>query len=156
PKSRLSPAADASRLRGGRFVIGRGDWPLGYAAVVSRRACRSGRWQVGRHGVRTRPCPGVGMEEHHESEFMFHRSLLLFPLLIVTAALARTDAPSPLPKDTLPELLAVDDIPLGLDARPAATDNPLTAARVALGRRLFFDPILSADGTVACASCHRP
>ncbi len=29
-------------------------------------------------------------------------------------------------------------------------------ALVALGRRLFFDPRLSADGTVSCASCHRP
>jgi cytochrome c peroxidase len=27
---------------------------------------------------------------------------------------------------------------------------------VALGRKLFFDPILSHDGTVACATCHRP
>jgi cytochrome c peroxidase len=27
---------------------------------------------------------------------------------------------------------------------------------VRLGRRLFFDPILSADNTVACASCHQP
>jgi cytochrome c peroxidase len=29
-----------------------------------------------------------------------------------------------------------------------------TADQVALGRRLFFDPRLSADGTVACATCH--
>ena len=34
--------------------------------------------------------------------------------------------------------------------------NELTEARVALGRRLFFDPILSADKTVSCATCHRP
>jgi cytochrome c peroxidase len=32
----------------------------------------------------------------------------------------------------------------------------LTEARVQLGRSLFFDPILSADNTVACASCHQP
>lgn len=30
------------------------------------------------------------------------------------------------------------------------------AARVELGRRLFFDPILSRDRSIACASCHRP
>jgi cytochrome c peroxidase len=29
-------------------------------------------------------------------------------------------------------------------------------ARVELGQRLFFDPLLSADGTVSCASCHAP
>lgn len=35
-------------------------------------------------------------------------------------------------------------------------DNPLTEEGVALGERLFFDPILSRDSTVACASCHDP
>ncbi|NJB86988.1 cytochrome c peroxidase [Lewinella marina] len=35
-------------------------------------------------------------------------------------------------------------------------DNPSTAAGVALGERLFFDPILSADSTISCASCHQP
>ncbi len=35
-------------------------------------------------------------------------------------------------------------------------DNPSTAAGIALGERLFFDPILSEDSTVSCASCHRP
>ena len=34
------------------------------------------------------------------------------------------------------------------------TDNPLSPARVALGRKLYFDPRLSRDGTVACATCH--
>jgi cytochrome c peroxidase len=47
--------------------------------------------------------------------------------------------------------------PAGLDEYfPAPGDNPLTAAKVALGRRLFFDPVLSRDSTVACSSCHRP
>ncbi|MEK6320550.1 MAG: cytochrome c peroxidase [Acidobacteriota bacterium] len=35
-------------------------------------------------------------------------------------------------------------------------DNPMTAAKVELGRTLFFDARLSADGTVSCASCHDP
>jgi cytochrome c peroxidase len=35
-----------------------------------------------------------------------------------------------------------------------AKDNEVTAARVALGRKLYFDTRLSADGTVACATCH--
>jgi len=33
-------------------------------------------------------------------------------------------------------------------------DNPVTVEGVALGRRLFYDPILSADSTVSCSSCH--
>ena len=35
-------------------------------------------------------------------------------------------------------------------------ENPATEARIALGRRLFFDPSLSRDGTVACVRCHDP
>ncbi|MEM1030887.1 MAG: cytochrome-c peroxidase [Myxococcota bacterium] len=33
-------------------------------------------------------------------------------------------------------------------------DNPTTEAKVELGRLLFYDPILSSDGAVACATCH--
>jgi cytochrome c peroxidase len=33
-------------------------------------------------------------------------------------------------------------------------DNQITAERVALGRKLYFDNRLSKDGTVACATCH--
>ena len=36
------------------------------------------------------------------------------------------------------------------------SDNPLTAEGVALGKKLFFDPILSGTRTQACAHCHRP
>lgn len=37
---------------------------------------------------------------------------------------------------------------------PAPADNPTTPAKVALGERLFHDPMLSRDHTVSCASCH--
>ena len=48
-------------------------------------------------------------------------------------------------------------VPLGLDLVAAVpTDNPLTTARVELGRRLFFDPELSADRSMSCSSCHQP
>jgi cytochrome c peroxidase len=70
---------------------------------------------------------------------------------------ANGSEPAAPPKDTLPRAFSLKDIPLGLDAnRPVPNDNPLTEAKVRLGRRLFFDPILSADGTVSCASCHDP
>jgi cytochrome c peroxidase len=35
-------------------------------------------------------------------------------------------------------------------------ENPITPEKVALGRRLYFDTRLSADGTVSCATCHDP
>ena len=31
-----------------------------------------------------------------------------------------------------------------------------TAERIELGRLLFFDPVLSRDGSLSCAHCHRP
>lgn len=48
-------------------------------------------------------------------------------------------------------------VPLGLDAYMAIPpDNPLTPAKAALGRQLFFDRLLSRDRTMSCASCHDP
>jgi cytochrome c peroxidase len=35
-------------------------------------------------------------------------------------------------------------------------DNPMTAAKIDLGRRLYFDKRLSKDGSVSCATCHDP
>jgi cytochrome c peroxidase len=48
-------------------------------------------------------------------------------------------------------------VPLGLASNPPIPlENPLTVARWALGKQLYFDPILSSDGAVSCASCHDP
>jgi cytochrome c peroxidase len=41
-------------------------------------------------------------------------------------------------------------------AVPAPKDNPTTPERVALGKLLFFDPRLSGDNKMSCATCHRP
>lgn len=43
-----------------------------------------------------------------------------------------------------------------LPAPPEPAENPGTPAKKALGRRLFFDPQLSADGSLACSTCHNP
>ena len=48
------------------------------------------------------------------------------------------------------------DAPLGLPPVPIPSNNPPTAETVALGRKLYYDPLLSVDGTIACASCHHP
>ncbi len=48
-------------------------------------------------------------------------------------------------------------VPLGLtQSPPVPAENPLTVARWLLGKRLFFDPVLSSNNTVSCASCHDP
>ena len=46
--------------------------------------------------------------------------------------------------------------PLGLPPVPIPVDNPPTAETIALGRKLYYDPALSVDNTIACASCHAP
>ncbi|MGK0188529.1 MAG: cytochrome c peroxidase [Verrucomicrobiales bacterium] len=48
------------------------------------------------------------------------------------------------------------ELPLGLIEVEAPEGNPVTDAKVQLGKRLFFDKSLSRDGTVACSSCHIP
>jgi cytochrome c peroxidase len=54
-------------------------------------------------------------------------------------------------------LAAAVTIPLGLDLyMPVPEDNPLTAEKVALGRKLFSDRRLSRDGSISCQSCHDP
>lgn len=57
------------------------------------------------------------------------------------------------------EVLAVQ-LPTGLAAGQSLVNipesNPLTRAKIELGRQLYFDPRLSADGTISCASCHHP
>ncbi len=48
------------------------------------------------------------------------------------------------------------NIPPGFSQPNIPNDNPLTEKKVELGQLLFFDPILSDDSTISCASCHVP
>lgn len=45
---------------------------------------------------------------------------------------------------------------LGQKQMKGLEENPLTRAKIELGRQLYFDTRLSADNTVSCASCHHP
>ena len=70
------------------------------------------------------------------------------PLAVLAADQAATIMPVGKP--------LVIQAPLGLPAVPIPADNPPTADTAALGRRLYYDPVLSADNTISCASCHAP
>ena len=50
---------------------------------------------------------------------------------------------------------AVTLLPRGFPLPHAQPGNPGSAARVELGRRLFYDERLSANGAQSCASCHQ-
>jgi len=45
-------------------------------------------------------------------------------------------------------------LPNGFPAPDIPEENELTVARVELGKRLFYDPILSRDSSVSCVTCH--
>jgi cytochrome c peroxidase len=47
-------------------------------------------------------------------------------------------------------------IPIGFPIPEIPEDNKLNKERIHLGKKLFFDKILSRDSSISCASCHRP
>jgi len=47
-------------------------------------------------------------------------------------------------------------LPRGFPVPFVPADNPMSAAKVELGERLFYDPRLSITGRYSCASCHSP
>lgn len=48
------------------------------------------------------------------------------------------------------------DLPPTFPMMEVPEDNPLTEDGIRLGQHLFYDPILSADSTMSCFSCHLP
>ena len=77
---------------------------------------------------------------------------LLSFFLLMSCASKEEEIYTPIPyKLKIPQLFADK-----LIAPIIPTNNPLTEEGVALGKKLFFDTILSADETKSCASCHNP
>ncbi len=84
---------------------------------------------------------------------------VLFLMLVVVALLivypGSTSKEPQLPARPIGAPVAIA-VPLGLPPVPAPPDNSPTAETIALGKRLYYDPSLSADKTISCASCHHP
>ena len=74
--------------------------------------------------------------------------------LVTAACSSAASAPPPWEADN--PVVAVPKAPLGAEIDLASLTEPPTPERVRLGRWLFYDKRLSADDTVACATCHRP
>ncbi len=89
---------------------------------------------------------------------MNSRTVLMFIFAVVLIAIivfphrGTQKSSSPKPVGAVVEIAA----PLGLPAVPFPADNPPTQETISLGRRLYYDPALSVDNTVSCASCHSP
>ena len=77
-------------------------------------------------------------------------ALLAATALLLVAA-CRKEAENPAP--TTADLASLGALPL---VAPAPADNPASPAKIALGRALFWDPVLSGGRDVSCASCHHP
>ena len=76
-----------------------------------------------------------------------HRTALLAVLLTMACATRAAEIAA------VPAEMRLEPLPAHA---PEPADNPSNPAKIALGRLLFFDPILSATQTVACATCHHP
>lgn len=93
---------------------------------------------------------------------MKHFFLPFFVAMVLVPACKDDDGPQP-PVDGV-DLTGISYNPTPYQiARPPGfptmnipLDNPMTEQGIDLGRHLFFDPILSVDSTIACASCHDP
>lgn len=82
------------------------------------------------------------------------RLRLVFLLAFFGLMLACTKDDSVSTLDGQPESLLV--VPEGFPSVEFPEDNPFTTASYKLGKRLFFDPILSRDSSISCGSCHLP
>ena len=73
--------------------------------------------------------------------------------------LAAIDRPPPIPTPdglAAPRSFKQVGLPDELTQAAIPRDDPLTPQRISLGEKLFFDGRLSADSSVACATCHNP
>ncbi|RMG23377.1 MAG: cytochrome-c peroxidase [Bacteroidetes bacterium] len=77
--------------------------------------------------------------------------ILLIPalMLLMVSSGCREDEASPFYEPS-------PALPVHFPSLPVPNAKPLTKARVKLGKKLFFDPILSRDSSISCASCHLP
>lgn len=88
---------------------------------------------------------------------MIQKNSILHFCLIFLLGLGIVSCENPLPPDVP---VTMDETPYAFeygDLPPPVlpADNPLTEQGVALGRMLFYEPMLSLDGSQSCSSCHR-
>ena len=80
--------------------------------------------------------------------------VFLFFIALMTFACKKEKATDPI-IDPGNEFIILD-VPVGFPYPNIPSDNKPTLNRIALGEKLFFDPILSRDSSISCGSCHLP
>lgn len=76
--------------------------------------------------------------------------------VIVASSIAIFAASTAIAADYATPLSQAQQIFQPLAKNMGAVEDPVTAARVTLGRLLFFDPRITVDSNVSCATCHQP
>ena len=84
------------------------------------------------------------------------KELCIKSLAILNAVLVAGTSLIAIPSVVDAKEKGIIELPLGLDAFKVPADNPLTKAKIELGKQLYFDKRLSSDNTVSGASCHDP
>ena len=79
------------------------------------------------------------------------KNALFFFILSLTIIGCQSNDEIEIPMEDIPFVVS---LPFGFPMPDVPEENYLTEARVALGKRLFYDPILSLDSTISCNSCH--
>ena len=81
---------------------------------------------------------------------MMYRALLLITVFIVSIASCKKDEV----KETYTPTPLKITRPAGFPEMAIPADNPTTVEGVALGRKLFYETLLSVNNTMSCGSCH--
>lgn len=82
-----------------------------------------------------------------------NKSSILLLLMAVLGALSACKKTEDTPETEGPTPYSLV-IPAGLPTMQIPSNNPLTVEGIALGRKLFYDPILSGNNLQSCGSCH--
>ncbi len=94
------------------------------------------------------------MQTSKRNQWMAIAGVAALAIILIWSISRRSAGPIPFatvttPFGTFPALAALPEVPV-------PGDNPITPAKVKLGRMLFFDPRLSGDTEVDCSTCHAP
>ena len=88
----------------------------------------------------------------YKQMFMFYLLFLSFSLILISACSDENTPPAATPGQDLVSRFNLQT----LNSIPYPPDNPPRYERIALGRLLFYDPIIAGEKDVACGTCHHP
>lgn len=78
---------------------------------------------------------------------------LPFILLVPVCLACAKD--EPLPEVPTPSEASLTKVPNGFPEIPFPDENPFSMAKWELGKKLFYDPVMSRDYSISCGSCHK-